>query len=245
MNSFGKIKSKIEKLLEKSYGTDNFKTYLKGFKKYVLNKKNISEMYFLYDELSSNKGLNESIVDDYISESFDYLKKLIDKNQSDIETLDKWVNDLLKEDIENSYSDIDKQLYTKNVVKNLESLIESKNRIRKVLLSERKKTDTLSFNIPISSMLQIATKTFNKEFSNLNEEEKKELKYFTSLKHKDLSKEIEETKKVVLEKLSLNLNESTDKDLNDKLNETIERINKTETNLISLYKLKQLEKGLL
>ena len=94
-------------------------------------------------------------------------------------------------------------------------------------------------------MLQIATKTFNKEFSNLNEEEKKELKYFTSLKHKDLSKEIEETKKVVLEKLSLNLNESTDKDLNDKLNETIERINKTETNLISLYKLKQLEKGLL
>ena len=61
MNSFGKIKSKIEKLLEKSYGTDNFKTYLKGFKKNVLNKKNISEMYFLYDELSSNKGLNESM----------------------------------------------------------------------------------------------------------------------------------------------------------------------------------------
>ena len=77
MNSFGVLKTKIETILERSYGKPEFKEILKGFKKHILKNKNLSEVYHLYDELSSNKGLNESIVDEYISESFDYLKDII------------------------------------------------------------------------------------------------------------------------------------------------------------------------
>lgn len=244
MNSFGVLKTKIETILERSYGKPEFKEILKGFKKHILKNKNLSEVYHLYDELSSNKGLNESIVDEYISESFDYLKDIIDTNTKKIEELSEWINDLLKEDVGNNYKDIDKQIYTKNVVKNLESLLESKQRIRKSLLTKKVTNESKSIDLPISSMLKIANKTLSKELQTLSEEEKKELNFYTTLKGKNLVEEIEKTKEVVLNKLKTNLNESTDSDLSEKIQRTIDKINESEKSLISLYKLKQLEKGL-
>lgn len=244
MNSFGVLKTKIEKVLEKSYGKPEFKDNLKGFKKHILKNKNLSEAYYLYDELSSNKGLNESIVDEYISESFDHLRDIINNNTKKIEELSEWINNLLKEDITNNYEDIDKQIYTKNVVKNLESLLESKQKIRKTLITKKIVEESNLMNLPISSMLSIANKTLKKEIQTLSEEDKKELNFYTSLKGKNLSEEIEKTKKQVLDKLQVNLNESTDLDLKDKIQKTINKINESKQTLTSLYKLKQLEKGL-
>jgi hypothetical protein len=60
---FGILKSKIEKLLAESYTNNTFKKELSNFKKLVLENKNISKVFYLYDELNSNKGLNESMVD--------------------------------------------------------------------------------------------------------------------------------------------------------------------------------------
>ena len=101
-------------------------------------------------------------------------------------SLKNWIDELVLETT-NDYEDIDLQVYTKNVTKNLESLLESKNRIKNSLLSsEVVEVNESTLNIPISSMLQIATKTFNSEFSNFNEEEKKEFKFFTSLSETDL-----------------------------------------------------------
>jgi flagellar biosynthesis component FlhA len=244
MNSFGVLKTKIETVLEKSYGKPEFKENLKGFKKHILKNKNLSEAYYLYDELSSNKGLNESIVDEYISESFDHLKDIIDNNTKKIEELSEWINDLLKENIENKYSDIDNQIYTKSIVRNLESLLESKQRIRKTLTIKKVVEESKTMDLPISSMLTIANKTLNKEIQTLSEEDKKELNFYTSLKGKNLSEEIEKTKKQVLDRLQINLNESTDSDLKDKIQKTINKINESKQTLTSLYKLKQLEKGL-
>lgn len=244
MNSFGVLKTKIEIVLEKSYGKPEFKENLKGFKKHILKNKNLSEAYYLYDELSSNKGLNESIVDEYISESFDHLKDIIDNNTKKIEELSEWINDLLKEDVGNKYSDIDNQIYTKNVVKNLEYLLESKLRIKETLTTKKVVEESKTLDLPVSSMLAIANKTLNKEIQTLSEEDKKELNFYTSLKGKNLSEEIEKTKKQVLDKLQINLNESNDSDLKDKIQKTINKINESKQTLTSLYKLKQLEKGL-
>ena len=244
MASFGQIKTKIEKVFLKSYNTEDFKKNIKEFKKYVLNQKPIAETYFLYDELSSQKGLSESVVDDYISESFEYLKSIIDTNKEKIQELSEWIDGILKEDAGNDYADIDSQIYTKNIVKNLESLIESKQRIRKNLISKRSISENKDINIPISSMLKIATNSFNKEFETLNEEERKEFKYLTSLKGKKLNEEIERVKNSVLEKLSNNLNESKESELSEKIQKTIDKINESEFSVMSLYKLNQLEKGL-
>lgn len=245
MNSFGILKSKVERLFESSYGKPEFKNHIKTFKSLVLEKKEMCEIYYIYDDLSSNKGLNKDIVDDYISESLEKLKKLIDKNNKNIDLLDSWVNNVVSENT-NNYSEIDSQIYTKNVTKNLENLLESKNKIKKVLL--KKKIDTLNegtIDIPISSMLQIATKTFNNEFSSLNEEEKKEFKEFISLDKAELKEEIDTTKTKIKDKLNLNLQESNDNELIETIQKTITKINETDYTLSSLYKLKQLEKGLI
>jgi hypothetical protein len=244
MTSFGTIKTKIERLFESTYGKPEFKNHMKSFKKMVLENNNIGEIYYIYDDLSSKKGLSGDIIDEYISESFEQLRNLIDYNQNEINKINQWINQLVIED-SNDYNDIDIQVYTKNVTKNLESLLESKNRIKKNLLSsEVVEVNESTLNLPISSMLQIATKTFNKEFSNLNEEEKKEFKFFTSLNKTELFEEINKSKMSVSNKLSNNLNESNDEELKEKIQKTLNKINETDYTLTSLYKLKQLEKGL-
>jgi len=244
MNSFGYIKTKIEKVFSKGHYDKDFKKNIKEFKKYVLDQKPIAEAYFLYDELSLQKGLNESVVDDYISESFEHLKNIIDTNKKKIQDLSEWIDSILKESVTNNYEDIDKQIYTKNVVKNLESLIESKQRIRKNLMTTKVVKESKSVNLPLSSMLKIATNTFNKEFENLNEEEKKEFKQLTSLKGEKLIEEINNVKNSVIEKLTKNLNESKESDLSEKIQATINKINESEKTVSSLYKLQQLNKGL-
>lgn len=244
MTLFGIIKTKIEKLLESTYGKPEFKNHIKSFKSTILENNDLCEVYFIYNELSSKKNLNEDIVDDYISESFEQLRNLIDNNQNEINKISQWIDQLVIEN-SNEYNDIDIQVYTKNVTKNLESLLESKNRIKKNLLSvDVVEINESKLNIPISSMLQIATKTFNNEFSSLNEEEKKEFKLFTSLNKTQLSEEIDKSKTSVYNKLTSNLNESNDEELKEKIQITLNKINETDYTLTSLYKLKQLEKGL-
>ena len=65
--NFGIIKSRIEHTLLESYKKGTFKEDMKNFKKLVLENKNISKLYYLYDDLSSNKGLHSEIVNDYIN----------------------------------------------------------------------------------------------------------------------------------------------------------------------------------
>lgn len=244
MNTFGQIKSNIESLMVETYGKPSFKNHMKSFKKNILENKKLTEAYFLYDELSKKKGLSKDIVDDYVNESVETLKDILNSQEGKLKEITMWVSENIKKPVENVYSDIDTVIYNSSV-KNLEKVLESKNRIKK-LLSDKPvdKHINETVNIPLSSMLKIATNTFNKEFGNISEEDKNELKSLLSLNKKQLTEEIEKTKSVVLDKLNNKLNESTDKDLSEKVEETINKINESEISLVSLYKLKQLETGL-
>jgi len=51
-----------------SYVKGTLKSEIKNFKKNVLENKNISKLYYLYDDLSTNKGLDNVMVNDYINE---------------------------------------------------------------------------------------------------------------------------------------------------------------------------------
>ena len=82
MIKFGILKSKIEKVLLESYSNDTFKDELKNFKKLVLENKNISKIFYLYDELSSKKGLKENTVNDYIHECITMYENTINKIKS-------------------------------------------------------------------------------------------------------------------------------------------------------------------
>jgi len=244
MNTFGQIKSNIESLLSESYGKSSFKNHMKSFKKNILENKKLAEAYYLYDELSNKKGMSKDILDDYVNESFETLKSILKSQESKLKEVNMWVSENLTKDVNNSYSDIDTVIYNTSV-KNLEKVLESKNRIKKSLGETIKpKTVNETINLPLSTMLKISTNTFNKEYENISEEERNELKQLLSLNKKQLVEEIEKSKSVVIEKLTTKLNESTDDELTEKVNQTISKINESEISLVSLYKLKQLESGL-
>ena len=71
---FGILKSKIEKMLLESYKTNTFKNEIKNFNELVLKNRNMSKLFYLYDELNSNKNLSESVANEYIFESIIHVK---------------------------------------------------------------------------------------------------------------------------------------------------------------------------
>ena len=244
MNKFGQIKSNIESLLTKSYGKNAFKTNMKSFKSHIIENEKLAEAYFLYDELSKKKGLSKDIVDDYVNECVETIKNILTTESTKLKEVNMWVSEGLKTDSDNNYTNIDTVVYSTSI-KNLEKVLECKNTIKKLLGETEEVTKvTESVNIPLSSMLKIATNTFNREYGDISEEEKKELKNLLSLSKTELTEEITISKGVVLKKLTEKVNESNDEDLNNRVNETINRINESEISLTSLYKLKQLEHGL-
>jgi hypothetical protein len=243
MKKFGQFKSNLDQLMVQSYGKDNFKTVMKEFKKNILSNKAISEMYFIYNDLSSEKGINKEIASEYVNESFEKLSNLISSNQKKIDELYQWVKTNLDGDVENEYSRIDFVVY-ENKITNLERILETKKEIKNLLSTTKKEKVQESVNIPLSSMLKIVTNTFNNEYSNISEEDKKELKSLLSLNKKQISEEIKSVKENVITKLTDKINESDDIELKEKIGNTIQRIQESESDLVSLYKLKQLEQGL-
>lgn len=243
MERFGQIKSNIENLLANSYGKDSFKSNIKEFKKRVLSNKNISEIYYIYDDLSSKKGINKDIASEYVNESLEKLVSLISKNETKIKELSEWVDSLLNNNNENQYSDIDYIVY-ENKITNLERVLESKTRLKNLITTKEEKSINESVNIPLSSMLKIATSTFNNEFSTISEEEKSELKSLLSLSKKEVEEQFISLRESVVSKLEITRNESNDDELSSKVSQTINKINESKPDLVSLYKLKQLEQGL-
>ena len=241
MDKFGQIKSNIESLMTKSYGKNSFKTNMRSFKSHIIKNEKLTEAYFLYDELSKKKGLSKDIVDDYVNECIEKIKDILTTESTKLKEVNMWVSENLEKETINQYSDIDTVVYI-NSVRKLEEVLECKNNIKKILGETKEVLNvTESINIPLSSMLKIATNTFNREYGDISEEEKKELKNLLSLSKTELTEEITISKGVVLKKLTEKVNESNDEDLNNRVNETINRINESEISLTSLYKLKQLE----
>ncbi len=242
MAKFGEIKSKIENTLVENYGKKGFKSFFKGFKIQILSNKNLSEAYFLYDSLSSKKGFSKEMADEYLNSSVEKLKEIFQKEDKNLVKLNEWINKVSKEKVENDYADIDTVVYMNNSVKNLEKLVESSLRIKKLISDKSEVKETKTINLPLSSMIKVGTNIFNNRFSDITESEKKELNNILSMDKKTLEAQINESKKNVIEKLKSTLNESEDKELHNKIHNTIEKINDSEISFLTLYRIKELEK---
>lgn len=242
MAKFGEIKSKIENTLVENYGKKGFKSFFKGFKTQILSNKNLSEAYFLYDSLSSKKGFSKEMADEYLNISVEKLKEIFQKEDKNLVKLNEWINKVSKEKVENDYADIDTVVYMNNSVKNLEKLVESSLRIKKLISDKSEVKETKTVNLPLSSMIKVGTNIFNNRFSDITESEKKELNNLLSMDKKTLEAQINESKKNVIEKLKSTLNESEDKELHNKIHNTIEKINDSEISFLTLYRIKELEK---
>ena len=243
MNTFGTIKTKIENTAIELAKKPEFKRFIFEFKHLVLENKDLSELYYIYDDLSSNKGLPNDIANDYINESIEYSQILLESQGNRLKDINVWINSWNK-NTSNNYSDIDTAIY-KTGIKNLENILESKKNIKNIITKEESRKDiTESINIPISSMVKIANENLKKELGHLNENDKKELDEILSLNGEELKENFDNLKNLVLDNLKVSINESSDKELEGTINKTINKVMASKCNHYDYYKLKKLSLGL-
>lgn len=239
MMNFGILKSRIENTLLESYKKGTLKEELKNFKKYVLENKNISKVYYLYDDLSSNKGIDNNLVFDYINECITVYENTVNKiNESDINKIKNWVKNTI---VENQYKNID-NLFSNNVLM-IESRLESRRLISETL---KKKSLTKSETplIPISSMVNLANKTISNYIESLNESDKKELIKILSEDDSKYVSEFETIKESVVTKLTNLKNETIDKSTKSKIDETLSKVISEKYDKLSYFKLKGLNENI-
>jgi len=239
MIKFGILKSKVENVLLESYKNDTFKTEIQNFKKLVLENKNINKIFYLYDDLSSDKGLNESVINDYINECITIYENTINKiKQSDIDNIKKWVGNTKAENI---YESID-NLFSTDIL-TIESRINSKKLISESLKKQPKKVQE-TVNVSLTSMVNIANKTINNYIENLEENDKKELTTLLSTSDEELKTSYETIKENVISKLTqMKLNES-DSTTKETINETISKVSSEKYDKLTYFKLKSLNENL-
>jgi len=245
MATFGEIKTKIDETFINLYGKKEFKFFSNQFKKIVLENKDIAELYYIYNDLTENKGMSIDLVNDYINESIEYSQILIENNNKELNRINSWINSInLHRDVKNIYETIDNVIYN-NSIKNLENILESKKQISKTL-SELKKESNLkeTINLPLETMLKVANSKLNNEITNLSESEKNDIKEIVSLSKTELENRIENLKESIIDNLKIKINESTESDLKNTIEKTVIKIQNSPVDFYNYYKLKQLQEGL-
>jgi DNA-binding transcriptional regulator YiaG len=228
---FGLLKSKIETKLVESYKKDSFNTNIKTFKKLVLENKEVSKMFYLYDELSKEKGYEKSFADDYLNECIGLIEK-ITINKKTISLLESWVKDVKSE---NHYKDIDTVVNKNTVV--VENIINSKNTIINHLITKKDQTNVI--NVSYDTMVEVANSTLKNYLNNISESELKEIKKYSTLSQSELDKRYDVVSEMVIEKLE-NLSSKSDLVTKTKITETIDKIKNEKVDSVSLFKLKSL-----
>jgi len=233
--TFGLIKSIIEENLLESYKDEkSFKRAVSEFKQNILNNKDISKVYALYDELSKPQGLSIDDAKDYLSEGISVIQKLLEKIK-----LPKIIGE---SQVKNKYNLIDDLVYFTNVV-NLTERVEVKKQLIKNLQLKSKVSES-HINIPISSMVKIANQTINSYIDSLDEESKKE--FFEIIKEDSsiLENKFVSLKEITLAKLVPLAESQHDNDTKVKIEETIKKIEEDSFSQINFLKLKKLHESL-
>ena len=238
MVKFGILKTKIETLLLESYSNNTFKNEIKTFNKLVLGNKNISKLFYLYDELNSNKGLSESIAKEFVFESITLYENLINKVQNkDIKLIMDWVS---KTKANNQYEHIDNLLGRSDDVLNLENKIKNKKIIVENLQKEPYCENNTNINIPINSMLSIANKTYSEYINNLTESEQKEVIGLLRMDESTLERTFNELRDDAIVRLTILTVNEGDESVRNTINETIDNIKIKTPDRLELVKLRSL-----
>jgi hypothetical protein len=236
----GLLKSKIEKCLTESYGKDTFKPNMFVFKELVLENKNLSKLFFLYDELTTKKSLNESTASDLINESITIYENTINKiNKKQIDELNLW---LVGVKTKNNYEDLD-NLFSSNVL-TLESKIKSKKIITENLKQNPSNTLEITEKIPLNKLVNAANKTVSNFLENMDESDRKKLLNVLSEDNRKLKLKYEIIKETVVDKLELLKENEDDKEVLSRINETLNKLENEEFDKINYIKLYELNKNI-
>jgi hypothetical protein len=236
---FGELKSKIETCLTESYKNKNLKRNLFVFEQLVLKNKNIAQVFFLYDELSSNKGLTESVANEFINQSITAYENLVNKiDPKHIKELKSWVGHI---QCENVYQNVD-DLFSTNVL-TLENKIKSKKVILETIKSSNTKDKKEVIKVPLKSMVNVANRTVDKFISSLSESEQKELKTILSTPKETLVENYGKIKDEVVSKLN-DQKSTSDTETSQTIEKVLTKLQTESFNELNYYKLVQLNSDL-
>ena len=74
--NLGEIFSKVETLMSEAYINKTLDKQTVNLKKFLLENKNLSKIYYLYNELNKKQGFDVQTADDFINESCQQIKDL-------------------------------------------------------------------------------------------------------------------------------------------------------------------------
>jgi hypothetical protein len=239
MTKFGILKSKIENVLLESYKNDTFKDELKTFKKLVLENKNVSKIFYMYDELNTRKGLNDLYSREYIHECITLYENAVNKIlPADLKKLNTWVKNTKSD---NSYENMD-NLFSTDVL-TIESRLKSKN----LILENLKKIpviQTKGIELPLSTMVSVANKTIKNYIDGLNESDKKEIIKLLSENDEELIVKFNTLKENVVDKLNAMKESSEDNSVKGRIDETLTNVISEKYDKLTYFKLKSLKENL-
>ena len=229
--TFGEIKSIIENNLLKSYNNkQEFKKSLKEFKQDVLNNKNMSRLYSLYDQLTTPQGLTETEAKDFLEEGINLIQKLTPTIKT---------TRISSKNVSNQYINIDSLVYTNKL--DLIERVQSKKNLIKILVSSKPEPIKESINLPLKSMINIANQTMNGYIENLDESAKKEFIQLMSEDTTLLKRKFKTLQKNTIVKLTNLLENEKESEIKTKLSETIDKLKVETFDQLNFFKLKNLD----
>lgn len=233
--TFGLLKSIVENSLIESYKDEKlFKKSLLEFKQNILNNKDISKVYSLYDELSSHKGFSEQDARDFVSEGIQMIQQILPQIK-----LPKLMSETK---VQNRYQDIDDLVYISKKI-DLNERLNLKKKLYKNL-SESVSSAKEPINIPLSSMVRVANQTVQNYIESLDEKTRKEFFEIIKEDSESLETKFNSLKEKTIEKLSPVLEKETDFDTKEKIQETINKIQNDKFSQINFLRLKKLEESI-
>jgi len=232
---FGLLKSKIEKKLSESYSDNTIRQELKNFRKYVMENSEINKAYYIYDELSKQKGLESIAAEEFLNESVDLFKRIKLEKKS-LKIISEWVKDVR---CDNFYLDIDNILGGKNFI--IENIIISKKNILNTLMS--KKETNSSVKIPLNKVLEVANNTLKNYLETLSESEISVINKYKTFSPDEIKNRYTILSEMTIEKLESIINTS-EPETKNKIEETIQKIKNEKADYLSLFKLKTLNENL-
>jgi hypothetical protein len=232
--TFGEIKSIIENNLLKSYNNkQEFKKSLKEFKQDVLNNKNMSRLYSLYDQLTTPQGLTETEAKDFLEEGINLIQKLTPTIKT---------TRISSKNVSNQYINIDSLVYVNKL--DLMERVQSKKNLIKILVSSKPEPIKESINIPLKSMINIANQTMNGYIENLDESAKKEFIQLMSEDTTLLKRKFKTLQKNTIVKLTNLLENEKESEIKTKLSETIDKLKVEKFDQLNFFKLKNLDESI-
>jgi len=229
----GLLFSKVEKKLNDSYINQTFKTEISNFKNIVISNKMLSECYYLYSNLTTKQGMSSNVAKEYLEESIKTIKNK--KDHLFLIDLKNWVKDVV---CENQYVKID-SLLKEDVLKITEN-IENKKQLVSTL-TESKDVVKKQF---VPFVENVVKYNLEKYIDGLEPEVLQQLDEVFSKKEDELKPDFDVLKENTLIKLKNHILTNNDEEIKQKLNETVQTVEKEPFNKINYLKLQNLYEGL-